>query len=111
MIATLATKINSLFKKKALVMRANEELDTQRNDLFNVSGNKSLPNVKILLYDDSIRCKLCFNQKKSIKGKRKALPKDRDSTTLKKLCFYSMEIRCMERLKDKLSKEAKVLKE
>lgn len=31
-------------------MRANEELDTQRNDLFNVSGNKSLPNVKILLY-------------------------------------------------------------
>jgi hypothetical protein len=29
----------------------------------------------------------------------------------KKLCFYSMEIGCMERLKDKLSKEAKVLKE
>lgn len=92
-------------------MRANEELDTQRNDLFNVSGNKSLPNVKILLHDDSIRCNLCFNQKKSIKGKRKALPMDRDSATLEKLCFYSMEIGCMERLKDKLSKEAKALKE
>jgi hypothetical protein len=111
MIATLATNINSLFCKKALVTRANEELDTQRDDLFNVSGNKSLPNVKFLFYDDSFRCNLCCNQKKSIKGKRKALPKDRDSTTLEKLCFYSMEIQCMERFKDKLSKDAKVLKE
>jgi hypothetical protein len=71
MIATLATNMNSLFQKKALVMRANEELDTQRDDLFNVSRNKSPPNVKILFYDDSIRCNLCCNEKKSIKGKRK----------------------------------------
>ncbi len=56
-------------------MRANEELDTQRNDLFNVSGNKSVPNVKILLYDDSIRFNLCFNQKTSIKGRGELSPR------------------------------------
>jgi hypothetical protein len=91
-------------------MRANEELDTQRDDLFNVSGNKSLPNVKILLYDDSIRCNLCFNQKKSIKGKRKALPKDRDSAILKKLCFYAWRFDAWRGSKTNYQKKPKCLK-
>jgi hypothetical protein len=37
---------------------------------------------------------------------RRSLSRERgrDSTTLKKLCFYSMEIQCMERFKDIRSK-------
>ncbi len=112
MIATLATNINLLYKKKALVMRANEELGHPKKWLIQCLWEQVTTQCQdSTLYDDSIRCNLCFNQKKSIKGRGKLSPWiERFCHTQKSFAFIAWRLDAWRGSKTNYQKKPKCLK-